>query len=70
ERQSQFAVKIVDVEDIYAQYNHGIFDPEPIRDYIKHSAANTGTQYVLLVGADTYDYKKYLNPNSISFIPT
>jgi len=29
-----------------------------------------GTQYVLLVGADTRDYKKYLIPNSISFIPT
>lgn len=70
ERETQFTVKLVDVEDIYTQYNFGIFDPEPIRGYIKHAEANMGTQYVLLVGADTYDYKKYLNPDSISFIPT
>jgi len=37
ERETQFTVKLVDVEDIYAQYNFGIFDPEPIREYIKHA---------------------------------
>ncbi len=63
-------VKVVDVRDIYARYNHGIFDAAAIHNYIKFAAANLGTQYVLLVGGDTYDYRNYTGVNSISFIPS
>ncbi|HVF62195.1 MAG TPA: C25 family cysteine peptidase [Thermoanaerobaculia bacterium] len=64
------SVKVVDVEDVYAQFGHGILDPQPIRDYVAHAAANMGTQYVLLVGGDSYDYRNYLGAGSVSFIPT
>ncbi|MDH3281349.1 MAG: C25 family cysteine peptidase, partial [Gammaproteobacteria bacterium] len=31
---------------------------------------NMGTEYVLLVGGDTYDYRDFLNIGSLSFIPS
>lgn len=64
------SVKVVDVEDVYAQFGHGIFDPQPIRDYIAHAVSQMGTEYVLLVGGDSYDYRNYLGAGSVSFLPT
>ena len=70
-RQAQgLTVNVVNVNDLYAQYSYGIFDPQAIKDYIAFAAQNLGTQYVLLVGGDTYDYRNYLGVNSISFIPS
>jgi hypothetical protein len=64
------SVGAVDVADIYAQFGHGIFEPEAIRAYIRHAAENMGTRFVLLVGADTFDYHDNLGIGSISFVPT
>jgi hypothetical protein len=70
-RQAQgLTVSVVDVNDLYAKYTYGIFDPQAIKQYIAYAAKNLGTQYVLLVGGDTYDYRNYLGKNSISFIPS
>jgi len=70
-RQAQgLTVSVVDVNDLYAQYNYGVFDPQAIKKYIAYAAKNLGTQYVLLVGGDTYDYRNYLGKNSVSFIPS
>ena len=63
-------VKVVNVEDVYAQFSHGLFDPQAIRDYVAHAVQQMGVQYVLLVGGDTYDYFNYLGLGSISFIPS
>jgi hypothetical protein len=70
-RQAQgLVVKVVNVETLYNQYSFGILDPQAIRDYIAYAVNNMGTEAVLLVGADNYDYHHYLYPNAISFIPT
>jgi peptidase C25-like protein len=70
-RQAQgLAVKVVDVQAIYAQYGYGLFDPQAIKSYVAYAAANLGTQYVLLVGGDTFDYRNRLGSGSVSFIPT
>jgi hypothetical protein len=63
-------VRVVDVEDIYTQFSHGIFNPLAIRDYIRYAAHYMDTDYILLVGGDTYDYRNYLNQGSNSFIPS
>ncbi len=63
-------VNVVDVNDLYAKYTYGVFDPAAIKQYIAYAARNLGTKYVLLVGGDTYDYRNYLGLNSISFIPS
>ncbi len=70
-RQAQgFTVKIVDVRDVYNQFGDGIFGPEPLRDYIRYASRNMGTEYVLLVGDDTYDYLGTPGHGGISFLPT
>ncbi len=70
-RQGQFSsVLVVDVEDIYAQFSHYVVDAQAIRDYIRHAHRNMGTEFVLLVGGDTYDYRDFLGVGSISFIPS
>ncbi len=69
-RSEGLSVRVVDVTDLYARYTYGIFDPQAIRDYIAFAHANLGTEYVLLVGGDTYDYHDYLGRGSLSFIPS
>ncbi len=69
-RQLGRSVKIVDVADLYAHYGGGIVDPGAIQNYVREMAARAGTRFVLLVGADTYDYHDNLGMGSISFIPT
>lgn len=64
------AVKVVDVNDVYAQFGDNEFDPYAIQRYIRYAAENMGIQYVLLVGGDTYDYLDYLGIGSMSFIPS
>ncbi len=69
-RAEGYAVRVVDVEDVYARFGHGIFDPEAIRAYLAHAHEAMGTGYVLLVGGDTYDYRDHLGHGSISFLPS
>ncbi|GAA6136478.1 hypothetical protein NBRC116583_02250 [Arenicella sp. 4NH20-0111] len=64
------SVDVVDVESIYAQFGFHQFDPEAIRNYIKYSHLNRGTEYVLLVGGDVYDYRQFENEDAMSFIPS
>lgn len=65
-----YSVKVVNVEAVYAQYSAHIKDAQAIRDYIAFAKANLATEYVLLVGGDTYDYKNYLGQDSVSFVPS
>lgn len=64
------AMRVVSVEDIFRVHSYGIFDPEAIRAYIAHAASEMGTQRVLLVGGDTFDYRDYLGIGSVSYIPS
>lgn len=70
-RQGQgLTVNVVNVNSVYAQYSYGVFDPQAIKDYITYAQSSLGTEYVLLIGGDTYDYRNHLGLNSISFIPS
>jgi len=64
------SAKVVDVEAIYAQFGHHLFDPTSIQRYIRHAVNNMGTQYVVLVGGDIYDYRNFENDDATSFIPS
>ncbi len=63
-------VLAVDVEDVYEQFNHGVFGARAVAAYIRHAALHMGTRFVLLVGGDTYDYHDNLGLGSVSFIPS
>ncbi len=65
-----FSVLTVDVDDVYDQFAYGIFDAQAIKDYASYAAQNMGTDYFLLVGGDTYDYRGYLASGGMSFIPS
>lgn len=62
--------KVVDVAQIYQQFGHALPEADAIRAYLQQVAGPMGVDYVLLVGADTYDYKNYLGTGSVSFVPT
>jgi hypothetical protein len=64
------SVKIVDINDIYNQFSDSIVDPLAIKDFIKHTNSNKSLSYVLLIGADNYDYKGYLSAEHFSHIPS
>lgn len=64
------SVDVVDVEQIYAQFGNHLYDPQAIRDYIKFAHDNRGTEVVLMVGGDVYDYKGFENSDARSFIPS
>lgn len=68
-RAQGLTVKVVDVNDVYEKFNGGVVDPQAIRDFVA-AAAVRGTEYVLLVGGDTFDYLDRMQVGSISFIPT
>ncbi|MDY7092501.1 MAG: C25 family cysteine peptidase [Acidobacteriota bacterium] len=69
-RTEGLSVKAVDAFDLYEEWSHGVVDPQAIRDYIAFAADALGTRYVLLVGADTYDYHDRLGFGSVSLLPT
>jgi hypothetical protein len=70
-RQNQgYTVRVVSTSDIYQQFNYSVFDPAAIQRYIRYTARHMGVRYVLLVGGDMYDYRHYVYPAGISFIPS
>ena len=69
-RSEGLSVQVVNVEELYRRFSHGVFDPQAIRTFIGLAYRHQGTEYVLLVGGDTYDYFDYLDQGAISFVPT
>ena len=60
-RRSQgLSVMIADIEEVYDQFNHGIFNPIAIQKFLRHAYTHWRVPkptYVLLVGDAHYDYK-------------
>lgn len=63
-------VKVVDANDVYAQFGSGVFDAEALHRYIAYAIQKLGVRYILLVGGDTYDYRRYMSNGGFSFIPS
>lgn len=72
-RQSQgFAVKVVDVQDVYDEFSDGLMDAQAIRDFLQYAYGNWQApklQYVLLVGNGNFDFKNYYGTGEPTFIP-
>jgi len=66
-------VVTVEVEDLYDEFNAGIFNPQAIRDFLAyaydHWTAPAPT-YVTLLGSTTYDYRNLLDLERASYVPT
>ena len=65
-----YAVKVVDLLDIYDDHGSGMATPFSIRNYLKEAAPSIGFDHLLFVGGDSYDYHNNTSSGVISFIPT
>ncbi len=61
---------VIDVFDIYYQYSDHQRSPEAIREFIRQSSAFGQLKSIMIVGADSFDYKNNLELGSLSFVPT
>jgi hypothetical protein len=67
-----FEVMTVKVSDIYDEFNHGIFNPKAIKDFLSYAYENYGPlrpSYVVLVGDANQDYMNRLG-YGINYVPT
>jgi hypothetical protein len=68
-----YRVTTVKVEDLYDEFNYGVFNPQAIRDFLSyayHEWQAPAPKYVLLVGGATYDYRNILNMGRVDYVPT
>ncbi len=70
ERSARYSVKVVDVRDVYDAYSDGVVDAQAIAEYIAYAATNLGTEMVLLVGGDDYNYRDFGGTTGHGFIPS
>ncbi|MEW5765450.1 MAG: C25 family cysteine peptidase [Acidobacteriota bacterium] len=71
-RSAVLDVEVADVQEVYDNFSHGIFDPTAIRSFLEAAAHWTpAPRYVLLIGDATYDYKNAkADPNLKNWVPT
>ena len=72
-RQAQgLAVALIDVEDLYDEFNFGVKSPQAIKDFLALTRANrkASPRFVLLVGDASFDPKNYLGFGDFDFVPT
>ncbi len=65
-------VKLVDVQDVYDEFNYGAMSAEAIRDFLAYTYANwpaPAPRDVLLVGDGTYDFRHYLPTSAPTYLP-
>lgn len=65
-------VKIIDIQDVFDEFNYGLIDPRALRDFLAQAYDNwqpPKPSFVLLAGNGHYDYKNYLGTNEPNPIP-
>ena len=65
-------MEVVDVEDVYDEFSHGLMLREAIAAFISHAYHNweRPPQYVLLLGDATFDYRNIMGGGHPSYVPT
>ena len=66
--QQGLRTKVVDVQNVYDEFNHGILNPKAIREFLSYAYHNwqpPAPTYVFLVGDTNNDIK-----NKLNFVPT
>lgn len=67
-----FTVKVIEVSEIYDEFNYGVVNSVSIRNFLQYAASNwqVAPQYVLLLGDSTYDPRNYEGFGDNNFVPT
>lgn len=68
-RSQDYSVKVVDIDQVYAQFGDFVVGSDAIEAYVDFAVKQMGTKYIVLLGSDSYDYKNH-KFNSKSLIPT
>jgi hypothetical protein len=66
-RQQGLSVQVIDIEDVYDEFNAGVLAPAAIRDFISYAYHNwqrPGPRFVLLVGDASWDVRSELGRDS------
>ena len=60
-RNQGFTVEVVNVEDIYDEFNYGVLSAQSVKDFLFFAKNNwqTPPQYVLVIGDGSYDPRNY-----------
>lgn len=71
-RASGMSVEVVNIEDVFDEFNFGVVDSLSIRSFLSYAKNNwqTAPRYVLLIGDATFDPKNYGGVGNFNFIPT
>jgi hypothetical protein len=65
------AAAVIDVEDLYDEFNFGVRGPEAIRNFLQSTLQwKTRPRWVLLVGDASIDPRNYLGMGAYDFVPT
>ncbi len=67
-----FNVKVVDIEDVYDEFNYGKMSAKSITDFAEYAKINWDTKpsYILLLGDATYDPRNFTGIGNFNFVPT
>jgi hypothetical protein len=67
-----WSVALVDVEDLYDEFNYGAKNPWALRDFLARTYDNWAPQprFVLLVGEASFDPRNYLGLGEFDLVPT
>ncbi len=72
-RQSQLlAVSVVDIEDIYDEFDYGLHGPKAIKNFLARTATSWSTKprYAILLGDATHDPRNYEGLGNFDLVPT
>lgn len=71
-RNQGLAVSVVDIEDIYDEFNFGEKSAQAIKDFLAYAKTNwtRSPQFVLIVGDASFDPKNYLGAGAGDIVPT
>ncbi len=65
-------VQVVDIQDVYDEFNGGVFSAEAIKSFLTYAYANwvaPAPSFVLLLGDGNFDFKNVYKYNSTNYIP-
>ena len=71
-KQQGLSVAVVDVQDVYDEFNYGAKDPSALKNFIGRSLNSwqKPPRFVMLVGDATFDPRNYLDLGDFDFVPT
>lgn len=66
-----FSTKVVDVEDVFDEFNFGRVSANAIRDFLNYAKNNwqTPPNYVLLLGDTSFDPRDFENRGNVNYMP-